>query len=97
MTAAALLAELRNRGASVAVVGNRLRVEAPVGAITPEIRETLVRFKPALLAILNDPEEPGTCEHVADDPELAEWYRENKHLTCARCFFAGRPRRAMLQ
>jgi len=42
-------------------------------------------------------EEPETCEHVADDPELAEWYRENPHLTCARCFFAGRPLRAMLQ
>ncbi|MGD0950447.1 MAG: hypothetical protein ABSA52_23895 [Candidatus Binatia bacterium] len=97
MTAAALLAELRRLGAFLTVVGDKLRVEAPVGTITPEIRETLARFKPALLAILNDLGEPGTCEHVADDPELAEWYRENPHLTCARCFFAGRPLRAMLQ
>jgi hypothetical protein len=97
MTAAALLAELQRRGASLTANGDKLRVEAPVGTLTPDIREALVRFKPALLAILNDLDEPGTCEHVAHDPELAEWYRENPHLTCARCFFAGRPLRAMLQ
>jgi len=97
MTATALLTELRHRGATVTVVGDRLRVEAPVGTITPEIRGALARFKPALLAILNDLEGAGTCEHVADDPELAEWYRENPHLTCARCFFAGEPLRAVLQ
>lgn len=98
MTAVALLAELRSRGASVAVVGDRVRVEAPAGTITPEIRQTLASYKPALLAILNDEaRDSEVCEHVADDPELAEWYRENPHLTCARCFFAGRPLRAMLQ
>jgi pyochelin synthetase len=95
MTAAALLAELRNRGAALAVVGDKLRVEAPVGTITPEIREALARHKATLLAMLSSDSE--LCEHVAYDPELAEWYRENPHLTCARCFFAGRPLRAMLQ
>ena len=80
-----------------ALVGDRLRVEAPVGTITPEIRQALANYKAALLAILNDLEEPVTCEHLADDPELAEWYRQNPHLTCARCFLAGRPLRAMLQ
>ena len=60
----------------MAVVSDRLRVEAP--AITPEIRETLARFKPALLAILNDLGEPGSCEHVHDDPELGtSWSAAN--------------------
>jgi hypothetical protein len=37
------------------------------------------------------------CEHVANDPELADWYAENPHLTCARCFLAGAPLRGWLQ
>jgi hypothetical protein len=45
MTAAALLAELQDRGASLAVAGDRLRVEAPVGAVTPEMRSP--RTKPS--------------------------------------------------
>jgi hypothetical protein len=98
MTAAALLAELRNRGASVAVVGDRVRVEAPPGTLTAEIRQALANHKATLLAMLSDEAcDSEVCEHVAHDPELAEWYAENRHLTCAQCFFAGRPLRAMLQ
>jgi hypothetical protein len=55
MTAAALLTELRNRGAAVAVVGDRLRVEAPVGTVTPEMREALAAHKPELLRLLSTP------------------------------------------
>lgn len=98
MTAAALLADLRKRGAALAIVGDRLRVEAQVGTITPEIREALAKHKAALLAMLSsEPDDSELCEHVAHDPELADWYAENPHLTCARCFLAGRPLRAMLQ
>jgi hypothetical protein len=88
MTAVALLAELQHRGASVAVVGERLRVEAPTGTVTPQMREALAAHKSELLRLLG-----GGCEHVANDPELAGWYRRNPHLTCARCFLAGRPLR----
>ena len=28
------------------------------------------------------------CCHVGD-PDLAEWYAKNPHLTCARCWLEG--------
>jgi len=52
MTAAALLVELRNRGASVAVIGDRLRIEAPPGAVTQAMREDLRAHKAHLLQLL---------------------------------------------
>lgn len=91
MTAATLLAELRTRGATVAAVGDRLRIEAPAGTVTPEMRAALAKHKAALLTLLE------ACEHVADDADLADWYRRNPHLTCARCFLAGAPLRSWLQ
>ena len=98
MTAVALLADLRKRGASIAAVGDRLRIEARAGTVTPELREALARHKAALLAMLSsDPDESAPCEHVAHDPELAEWYLENPHLTCARCWLAGQPTSRVLQ
>lgn len=58
MTAAALLATLRHRGASVAVVNHRLRIEAPAGTVTPELREALVVHKSEVAALLTDVEPP---------------------------------------
>lgn len=65
MTAAALLAELRNRGAAVAVAGARLRIEAPAGTVTPEIREELAAHKPELLRLLSTPTLDADAGHVA--------------------------------
>jgi hypothetical protein len=50
MTAARLLADLRGRGAIVEVVGDRLRVDAPVGVVTAADRAALVEHKAELLA-----------------------------------------------
>jgi hypothetical protein len=98
MTAAALLADLRKRGASIAAVGDRLRIEAPAGTVTPEMREVLTRHKAALLAMLSrGAGDSELCEHVANDPDLADWYTENSHLRCARCWLAGAPLRSWLQ
>ena len=55
MTAPDLLAALTALGATVQAVDDRLRIEAPAGALTPEIRSALTEQKPALLALLREP------------------------------------------
>ena len=57
MSAAALLAELTALGATVRAVEDRLRIEAPPGAVTPELRSALAEQKLALLTLLR--ESPG--------------------------------------
>jgi hypothetical protein len=55
MTAPELLATLEAMGATVqAVEVDRLRIEAPVGRLTPELRAALMAQKPALLALLRE-------------------------------------------
>ena len=56
----ALLAELTARGVTVAAHGDKLRIDAPAGAITPELRERLAEHKAALLAHLAGDAEPTT-------------------------------------
>jgi hypothetical protein len=53
MTPHELLATLHRAGAEVKVHGDRLRVEAPRGVLTEEIRQALVEHKPELLAELS--------------------------------------------
>jgi TubC N-terminal docking domain len=52
MTAEAILAVARTHDIALEVQGDRLVVDAPVGALTPELRAELVRHKPALVALL---------------------------------------------
>lgn len=52
MTAATLLDRLRSLGASVSLVGDRLRVEAPAGTLTPELRQELAEHKAELVRLL---------------------------------------------
>jgi hypothetical protein len=47
-----LLATLRRCGIEISSDGERLRVEAPRGAVTPEVRRTLAEHKPQLIAEL---------------------------------------------
>ena len=58
MTAAELLAELRRRGVKLTVNGDRLRYEAPRGALTPELLEAMRQHKPELLRLLSRPPIP---------------------------------------
>jgi pyochelin synthetase len=53
-----LLAELLARGASLEVRGHRLRVEAPRGVLTPEIRDALAECKSVLLVLLSQHRTP---------------------------------------
>lgn len=66
MSASALLAELRAAGATLAVAGDRLKVQAAPGIITPELTARLKAAKPDLLAIL------GGAMPPADDGELSQ-------------------------
>jgi hypothetical protein len=53
VTARELLATLRRSGIELTVHGGRLRVEAPRGAVTPELRRELREHKPELIAELS--------------------------------------------
>lgn len=52
MTATELLEALRRRGVEVRLDGEELRVRAPKGALSAELREALVALKPDLLDLL---------------------------------------------
>jgi hypothetical protein len=81
MTAAELLAELNRRGISLRVQGDRLELDAPRGALTPELRRALADHKAELLRLLADPladwlaapvplhVEPPTSEPTIEDLE----------------------------
>jgi hypothetical protein len=74
-TAATLLSELRRAGATVTVAGDKLRIEAPDGTITPELHRTLADHKAELLALLErtlPPTDPrrltlADCVELLDD------------------------------
>ena len=48
-----LLADLRRRKVYVSVIDDRLRLEAPTGTITPELRAEVARLKVGILETLN--------------------------------------------
>jgi TubC N-terminal docking domain len=54
MNAEEVLLELRSRGAYIEVCDQRLRIEAPRGVITSELRQALVAHKSKLIASLAD-------------------------------------------
>ena len=54
MTAAELLAELRKLDVSVALDGDRLRLDAPAGVLTDEHKRDLARRKPEVVAFLRE-------------------------------------------
>lgn len=53
MNAAELLVELRARGVVIEASGDRLKVDAPKGIVTPELREALAdRFRREFLSAI---------------------------------------------
>lgn len=56
--AASLLLELRECGVELEVVGDRLRFR-PSEHVTPEVRQRLAAFKPAILALLHEEADAG--------------------------------------
>ena len=53
MTPAELLAKLERLNVKVSLAGDKLRLEAPAGVLTRELREALRQHKPALTALLS--------------------------------------------
>src|ERR1051325_3753289 len=56
MDAAELILELESRGAQVAVVGDRVRVEAPAGAVDPSLDEAIKAKKIEILELMRGSE-----------------------------------------
>lgn len=52
MTPAELLLELNRRGVRLTAEGDRLRYEAPPGALTAELLDAMRKYKPELLCLL---------------------------------------------
>src|SRR6266480_7552519 len=55
MTTLELLSDLQNLDIHLERAGDKLRVDAPKGALTPELRAILLEQKAALLALLSGP------------------------------------------
>src|SRR2546427_10572373 len=70
MTASGLLSQLRESGVEIKISGDdRLVIDAPRGAITPELRSALASHKPELLQILRAEQ---TAEVAATTPRPQE-------------------------
>jgi hypothetical protein len=52
MTPDALLDKLERLNVKVTINGDKLRLEAPKGVLTPEMKEAIRQYKPALIALL---------------------------------------------
>jgi TubC N-terminal docking domain len=66
MTAIELLTEVRQRGIHMTAQGDPLRLDAPNGAVTPELREALIARKEELLSLLI---QPPTAVARGSEPE----------------------------
>ncbi len=55
MNATSLISDLRARGVFLAAIGDRLRVDAPVGVVSPDLRAALAQHKPELVRLLSRP------------------------------------------
>jgi hypothetical protein len=75
MTPAQLLGELRARGAVVTAQDGRLRITAPAGTVTPDLRRTLETQKPALLELLTQ----ADASRTATSPQAAQPFRYRDH------------------
>jgi hypothetical protein len=53
MTAVELVQAVEATGARMEVIGDRLRIEAPAGVITPELQDAIRERKPEMLQILD--------------------------------------------
>lgn len=64
MTATAILTSLRACGASVAVDGDRLRIDAPKGSVPPELKASVQAHKDELVRLLRSPLDPGGAAEI---------------------------------
>ena len=79
MSARALLEELRGRDVRLKVDGLTLRVDAPTGADTDELRATLLKHKHALIRLLE--RERKRLEEANQRGLVIRWSREPAYLS----------------
>lgn len=82
MTAQALLRQLTGLGVRLSVVSGRLRLDAPAGVVTPELRATLAQRKGEILAALATPEQAAELRRLV--PEQCRRYNEPDAERCLR-------------
>jgi hypothetical protein len=88
VTATDLLATLAALGVTVYAVEDRLRIKAPAGTLTPELRSALADQKPALLGLLREPPRVRAylCSgcgrfHFPEPAFLCYWCRNGREVT----------------
>lgn len=81
MTARELLAELDGAGVLVTLGAGagRLRVDAPAGALTEELRGTLAEHKAELLELVYEREERAALQGAPAGHDAALWLRAANH------------------
>ena len=72
MNAAELLIELRARGVVIEAAGDRLKVDAPKGVVTPELREALAEHKIEVLALITVTEKEIAWRVAAMLPQIPD-------------------------
>jgi hypothetical protein len=77
----ALVRELRQAGVVITAVGDRLRVDAPLGALRPRIKNELRRKKAAIISLVQSRTFPcSTCGRFAFHHETTcYWCRQKVH------------------
>ncbi|MDI9637662.1 hypothetical protein QM565_18185, partial [Geitlerinema splendidum] len=65
-----LLDTLANQGVKLAAQENSLEINAPKGAITPELRHWLGHYKSEILALLQQKQEQTRLPVIVPQPQL---------------------------
>ncbi len=96
MNPAALVLELRRRGARLIVRDGRPVCQAPRGAVTPELVAAFRGGKSIILAILraeeaNCPIPVRTCRAVCNGQHTVFWFSVHGSWACSSCHPPGSP------
>ena len=66
MTPESLIAELSDRGVAIESAGSELRLDAPAGAMTPDLLDAVKNCKGELLKLLAEPTDVAPIHGTAD-------------------------------
>ena len=83
MTPRELLVQLREKGVEIKSNGDRLLIDAPKGAITPDLRDALAANKAEILKILNTPPPGEKFSAAAIEESVARKYQASANSTNA--------------
>jgi hypothetical protein len=86
LTPGDLLAELSGRGITLEPQGDKIKYRAPVGALTPELKEAVSNHKTALLQLLTAPPADAMSEEPCPACGTRErWLWIDGRLLCRVC------------